>query len=270
MIMAGMYSNLATIYKDKEDYQNAINYHEKSLCIYKRIYGENNQGSLYVAVEYKALGRIYKTIGDFTSAENSFKKALEIEKNIFESPNSYLYYGYFDLADLYFENGFYEKSYDLYNEMQTVTESLYGNESEEMANNLGNIYFSLLANYNQTNSEKELQKYYEFMSTHILTVNTIDGSVATQAGLNGSYYILSIEDWEFIQPQSIIDKIISLQGKPKKIVIMKDGVISEHYFENSLGMRTGFSIITKEEKQKIVDAYSLWKRQKKNNNPQQP
>ena len=52
-----------------------------------------------------------------------------------------------------------------------------------------------------------------------------------------------------------------MRQSPKDIVVMKDGEISRHHFENKLGITFGVKQITKEEKQQINQAYKQWKEQ---------
>ena len=49
--------------------------------------------------------------------------------------------------------------------------------------------------------------------------------------------------------------------RPKDILVMKNGIISRHHFENTIGIQLGFKQVGKEEKQRINKAYEEWKKQ---------
>ena len=52
-----------------------------------------------------------------------------------------------------------------------------------------------------------------------------------------------------------------MRGKPKDILVMKDGIISRHHFENTIGAQFGLKQVGKEEKLRINKAYEEWKKQ---------
>ena len=54
------YNNLGTVYSDLGQYDQAKEYHEKSLAIAKEIYGEHLGD---VAASYNNLGLVYRALG---------------------------------------------------------------------------------------------------------------------------------------------------------------------------------------------------------------
>lgn len=110
----------------------------------------------------------------------------------------------------------------------------------------------------------DVQKYRAFMSEVAFTATTDEGDTpALQQGMSGEYYLLEYEDWNQDAASSVFDKDKKLKGKPKTIVVMKDGVISKHYFEDAIGVEIGLKYVTKAEKAKITAAYNKWKQQNK-------
>lgn len=99
------------------------------------------------------------------------------------------------------------------------------------------------------------------MSNIAFTATVVDGDYPeSQQGMSGEYYLLELEDWNLDDTTcTLFDKDESLKGKPKTILVMKDGVISRHHFENTIGVRLGLRYVGKEEKTKITDAYNKWK-----------
>ena len=95
------------------------------------------------------------------------------------------------------------------------------------------------------------------------TLTRIDGDTsAQQQGMSGEYFVLEFADWTIQSNTSLESKNEELRGKPKIVVVMKDGVISEHSFENSIGAQISCKYVGKEEKQKIINAYKKWEKKK--------
>jgi type II secretory pathway pseudopilin PulG len=68
-------------------------------------------------------------------------------------------------------------------------------------------------------------------------------------------------DWNQDCDMSLFGRADELRQSPKDIVVLKEGVISRHHFENKLGISFGVKQITKDEKQQINQAYKKWKEQ---------
>ena len=78
--------------------------------------------------------------------------------------------------------------------------------------------------------------------------------------MEGEYVLLEYNDWREDSPVSLLDKNAEYKGKPKDIVVLKDGVISKHHFEDVMGVQLGVKEITKEERERINQLYKTWKR----------
>ena len=76
--------------------------------------------------------------------------------------------------------------------------------------------------------------------------------------------MLELEDWNFENTTDLFDKNDELIDKPKDIVVMKDGVITKHHLEDTIGIQLGIKFVSKEEKQKITEAYHKWKEEQEN------
>ena len=79
--------------------------------------------------------------------------------------------------------------------------------------------------------------------------------------MSGEYYLLEFGNWSQNSFDSLYEKNTELKGKPKDILVMKDGIISEHHFEDTIGVAIGLKYVGKEEKAAISKAYEKWKRQ---------
>ena len=98
---------------------------------------------------------------------------------------------------------------------------------------------------------------------HCLTATVGDGGPAQQQGMEGEYVLLEFDDWREDSPVSLFDKSAEYKGKPKDIVVLKDGVISKHHFEDMIGVQFGVKEITHEERERINQLYEIWKRENK-------
>lgn len=92
------------------------------------------------------------------------------------------------------------------------------------------------------------------------TAKVLEGDYpAANEGLQGIYYICAFEDWDINSSGNFFDYNDSLRGKPKTIVLLKDGVISSHHFDNQIGVELGLKEVSEEEKQQLVKTYKEWK-----------
>ena len=66
-------------YQQLGQYNEAKEYHEKALIIYKKIFGEEHAD---VASSYDNLGRDYEQLGEYNAAKEYHEKALIIYKKI--------------------------------------------------------------------------------------------------------------------------------------------------------------------------------------------
>jgi len=46
-----------------------------------------------------------------------------------------------------------------------------------------------------------------------------------------------------------------MMGKPKTVTVMKDGIISQHHFENTIGVRLSLKNVGMQGKKQIIEAY---------------
>ena len=113
-----------------------------------------------------------------------------------------------------------------------------------------NVYKDLI------NSSYDKEDLDFFMSDKVFTL-TIDGNNTSE--INGEYYLLEYSDWTYNSKDNIFNKVEKLADKPKDIVVMKDGVITKHHLEDTIGIQLGIKFVSKEEKQKIMEAYHKWK-----------
>ena len=77
--------------------------------------------------------------------------------------------------------------------------------------------------------------------------------------MEGEYILLEYADWNQNSSTSLFDKNDELRGKPKDILVLKDGIITQHHFENTIGAQIGLKYVGKEERHRINKVYEDWK-----------
>ena len=80
----------------------------------------------------------------------------------------------------------------------------------------------------------------DFLSEHAFILTTIDGDTPDkQQGMSGEYNILEFADWTQDSKTSLFDKNEEMRGKPKDLLVMKDDIITQHHFENTIDSQFG-------------------------------
>ena len=77
--------------------------------------------------------------------------------------------------------------------------------------------------------------------------------------IDGEYIILEYCGWHIGDEQVFMSTLNTYKTQPKNIVLIKDGVITEHHFEEKMGAYLKSKDLTKEEKQSLKETYEQWK-----------
>ena len=161
---------------------------------------------------------------------------------------------YRSIASAYSKLSDYKKSLDYYQKALDMTVQLRGEDSKDA---VGLKKVILATQYLQA---LQAGKIKGFMANHCLTATVNPGDNAASAqGLSGEYVLLAFADWNQDSETPMFSKAEELRESPKDLLLMKDGVITKHHFENKLGFTFGVKQVTKEEKQHINQAYKQWK-----------
>jgi signal transduction histidine kinase len=167
MGMSRVYSNIAVIYKNRKEYQTALQYIDSSNFIIQKA-GLDDE----FYVNYTNMGSIYKRMGDPAKGELYYKKALDIAVKI----QSVQYEGdtYLNLATLFYEQKSFDKSIAYLKKALTLTDytnsplskfEVYGSLSEAYAGagNMNEAYRNLLLcnQYRDSVFQKEQLKVIE-------------------------------------------------------------------------------------------------------------
>ena len=141
-----------------------------------------------------------------------------------------------------------------------IGNNFWNADNVNMQTLLSVLYRSLIKS-----SSPETDEYSSFMSDKAFIVTFVSDDIhAFKQDMSGEYYLLECSDWNFECPTDLFDKNDELKDMPKDIVVMKDGVITKHHFEKSIGAQLGLKFVSKEEKQKITETYHKWKKEQEN------
>ncbi len=232
-------------------YDKAILYYVRALnsIIYK--YGQMHQN---VAIIYNNIGTIYNAQRSYSKALKYHNKALNINLEMLGEKHPTLATNYNNIGYVYYSLGNYEKAIEFSQKELYIRIDLGDKTHPRVAtvyNNIGFIQYVILKDWNSFSKMLPLFAYTATISN--------DDSPASKKGLKGKYYLLEFADWNQDSSSFIYDKIQELKGKSKHILLLKDGKITRHHFEDTVGARIEPTYVGEEEKRRIVEAYKQWK-----------
>ena len=248
---------IGMICANQNEYEKALEYYQKALEIRIKVYGESHPE---IAAAYNNIGILYGNEGDNAKALEYYTKALEIRKNFYGENHPTTAESYSNMGTNYYFLEEYDKAIDNHMKALDIYTRLFNMNYDKIRMEYAFLYDIYLAAI--LKSPKYEKPYYTFMSDKIFTVTVIsEDTPAAAQGMSGEYYLLEFGNWSQNSFDSIYDKNTELKGKPKDILVMKDGIISEHHFEDTMGVTIGLKYVDKEEKAAISEAYENWKRQ---------
>ena len=148
--------NIASVYLDKYDYQNALSYSQKAIDLYKEYYG--NKVVPHLAGLYSKMGDIYEYMGlheSYEYYENAlswYKKALNVWHELKKDDRERAMYANMSVADIYASLGRYSEAENLLIDIcKKASELGYAGVEFNSYQSLGNIY-----TFNNINKEKAI------------------------------------------------------------------------------------------------------------------
>ena len=253
--VATSYGNIGSVLDSQGNYNEALNYYQRALEIQLQVYGESHP---LVATSYNNIGYVFKSQGNYNEALNYYQKALEIYLRLLGESHPDVATSYNNIGNVYSSQGNYNEALKYYQKALEIYLQFYDLSHPNVASGHLVIYISYCNLTKQNNSY--LPYFLKFMENIVFIATMVDGETpASKQGLKGEYYLFEFGDWNMESLNSLWDKNAELQGKPKNIVLMKDGKISSHYFEDSIGCLLSVKWISKEEKKQILEQYRKWK-----------
>ena len=248
---------IGMICANQNEFEKALEYYQYVLKIRINTYGESHPE---IAATYNNIGVLYGNKGDNAKALEYYTKALEIRKNFYGENHPTTAESYSNIGTNYYFLEDYDKAIDNHMKALDIYTRLFNINYDKIRMEYAFLYDIYLAAI--LKSPKYEKPYYTFMSDKIFTVTVIsEDTPAAAHGMSGEYYLLEYEKWNHNRLDNLVDKNTELKGKPKDILVMKDGIISEHHFEDTIGAAIGLKYVGKEEKAAISEAYDNWKRQ---------
>ena len=152
----------------------------------------------------------------------------------------------------------YSKALEYLRKSLNIYSGLYGYNTQEADSCSKTIYETYCKLLQQ--SDEKMKEFEDFMSEYSFTIDISEGETPSSAqGMFGQYYLLEFGDWNFLSTTDLFEKSTELQGKPKDIVVMKDGVITK--LEDKVDCQISLKYVGKEEKQRIVESHNKWKKE---------
>lgn len=147
------YHNMALLYEENKEYQQAEQYYLKSLGIHQNIYGEK---SLKKAIVCNNLANLYMIQREYKKAEKLYLKSLYTTEELLGWKHPSTAISYNNLAELYQTIGLYQKAYGLYQKDLNINLELLGEKHPDTAES----YHNLAGFYWIRKKEKKAEKYY--------------------------------------------------------------------------------------------------------------
>ena len=237
------------------DFTTSLYYYHRALAVAMAQEGENGEN---VATSYNNIGFVYSSQGDYVKALEMYQQSLKIRVAIFGENHPDVATSYNNIGTVYYSQGDYAKALEMYQRSLKIRLAILGENHPDVAgsyNNIGFVYFAAIQKGDDVSDFKGLIETMAFTAT---TVG--DDTPAAHAGMEGEYVVLEFADWTIESDSSLFDKNAELQGKPKTIVVMKEETISQYHFEDTIGVKIDFKNIGSQEKQRILNAYREWKK----------
>lgn len=254
--LAISYNNIGTIYEAQKDYSRALNYYQKALFINEKIYGVNH---IEVATSFNNIGVLLYRQGDYNGALEYYQKSLEIREHLLDSNALELAQSYNNIGHVYSSIGDYSKALPYYRKSWSICEKKLGVDAPKTRLDRWDYYSCL---YNNALKNGNLN---DFLLNHCFTAQVADGeTVAKQQGMSGEYVLLEHTKWCERSAFSFIEYVKNIGNNPKDLVVLKDGTITKHHFENKIGVIFEIKQITIEEREEINRLYEQWKREQGN------
>ena len=250
--VASQYSNIGQTYYSLNAFSKALRYFRKALDIFLSSSGDSNPA---VASIYNYIGQTYYSQGNYSEALKSYLKSLEISLDVFGERHPNVAILYSSIGLIYYNQGNYSEAKTYFIKAVEIGKTFLNADDVNMQTLLSMLYHSFIKTLSSDTDE-----YSSFISDKIFIVTVVpDDFTASQQSMSGEYYLLEYSDWNFETTIDLVEKNNELRDKPKDIIVMKDGVITKHHFEDTIGLQLGLKFVSKEEKQKITEAYHKWK-----------
>ena len=213
---ANAYNNIGYDYNYLEEYDKALEYHNKALEIFKDVLGENHRDT---ATSYDGIGVVYKNLEDYDKALEYFIKALEIRKEVLGEKYRDTANSYNNIGVVYHNFGDHDKALGYLNKALEIRKEVLGEKHRDTAtsyNNIGVVY-DVLGDY-----DKALEYYIKALEIYKVVLGEKHRDTANSYIGIGIIYT-ELEDYNK-----------ALEYLNKALVILKERLGESHPFTQEI------------------------------------
>ena len=258
--VAVSYSNLSQIYQVKGDYEKAEEYLLKSESIMTDIYGPRHPR---VGSVLSNLSVLYRMTNDMDKAIEYSLKALSIAEEVYPYDHSVVMLRRYGVANAYFEAGMNEQAIPYLTEVYRDSYEKSGPDDRYTTHYFMYLHQMYMGAQGSASYDGSLDESYDELSRNtIITARVVDGGPAAQRGLQGTYYVMSYEDWTLAdEEKNFFAYNISVSERAvKTYVLYRDGEFIKVPFEGTLGVRLEPKWISSEEKTALTKIFKKWRK----------
>lgn len=132
------YSNIASVYKEQGDIDNALNFYFKALAICKQMDGERSNEIIEI---YNNIAMVYQDMGRVDEALEIYCKVIKINNEMIKENNPNMASTYSNMASIYRQKKEYDKALNLYHKVLIILEEMYKEGHPSIAATYSNIAF---------------------------------------------------------------------------------------------------------------------------------
>lgn len=196
------YSNIAVMYFNQQEYENALDFHQKALEIKRRILPKNDPS---IAKSYHNIGMVYSRMNDDTKALENYQAGLEIRLQVLDEDDSDLAKSYYEIGEAHKKLKDYEIALEFYQKALAIERKVLGEIHSDVAisyNNIGSSY-SLLKE-----DEQALAYYQKALDTFLKSGAPHDFNLC-QIYINLSWNVYDFGDYQ--QAAEYEEKVLEIQ-----------------------------------------------------------
>ena len=245
-------NNIGGVCFSQEKFSEALKYYQKALDIRNKIL---DAGHPYIAQSYNNIAGVYYEQGKLPDALEFASVALTIQERGLGHDNPLTAKSFNNVGLIYHGLGDFTKALGYHQKALAIREKVLGAEHPDVIQSYRNIGGA----YEDMGNHMEALKYFQkALPLHecVFIATVADGDTpARRQQMSGEYIVLSFAHWNIESATSLFDVNAEMMGKPKTVTVMKDGIISQHHFENTIGVRLSLKNVGMQGKKQIIEAY---------------
>ena len=151
---AHSYHLLGTTYKNKGNYNHALEYYQKALKIYLAKLGDSHPN---IATNYTNIGMVYSEKGNYNCALEYYKKSLKIKLSRLGDNHLNVAHNYHDIGKIYHVKRDYDRALEYYQKALKIRLNKLGDKHPSVAH----VYNSIGVLYSEKENYNRALEYYQ-------------------------------------------------------------------------------------------------------------